>query len=98
MTLEIEWSPEAKKEYSQLLEYLEAEWGVKAVLDFITHTKEILGMIVAYPGMYPRVDGKSHIRKCVLHPQTTMFYSFDYQKIMILSLWQNRRNPDDLNQ
>lgn len=96
MNLEIEWSLEAKTEYARLLEYLEARWGTSAAQKFIEHTNEILGMIVIYPGMYPCLEGKSHIRKCVMHRQTTMFYNFDYQKVRIVSIWQNRRSPDNL--
>ncbi len=73
MNLEIEWSPEAKRGFHNLIEYLESEWGARVAQKFIEHTNEVLGMIITYPGMYPRLEGKPNIRKCVLHRQTTMF-------------------------
>lgn len=46
MTSQIIWSPVAVQTYQQILDYLEINWTVREVVNFIHRTEEILELSV----------------------------------------------------
>ena len=48
------------------------------------------------PEMYPVSENNKRVRKCVVHKNTTLFYEFKPSRIIILSLVENRVNPENI--
>ena len=51
------------------------------------------------PTAFPYYNKEKNVRRCVLSPQTTIYYSeiSNENKIIIITLFDNRQNPDSLN-
>lgn len=48
------------------------------------------------PHAYPVVDRRINIRRSVLSKQTTIYYEVKTDAVVILSLFDNRKDPDSL--
>jgi len=96
--LEIEWTNEAEQNLHAIFDYLEAVWTEKEIISFTKKLEATLQNISKYPGMFPYYDKTKKARRCVLSPQTTMYYREipAEKKIIIITLFDNRRNPDTL--
>ncbi len=59
--MRIIWSPRARLTYINILNYLEKEWGVSSVINFISEVNNILMNISKNPRMF--ISANVHIRK-----------------------------------
>ena len=94
----IEWTFEAEQNLNVIFDYLEANWTDREIKTFAKKLETHLEIISKNPTMFPHYDEVRNIRRCVLSPQTTIYY-YDIpneSKIVILTLFDNRRNPDTL--
>ncbi|MEZ4957254.1 MAG: type II toxin-antitoxin system RelE/ParE family toxin [Saprospiraceae bacterium] len=96
MSLPIAWSPASKDEYANLLQYIEANFGLDAALELLDITDQVLDNISQHPKMYPASEKAPAIRKAVLTKQTSLFYRITDHDIQLLHFWDNRRNPNTL--
>ena len=90
------WSPHANREYERLLDYLITEFGSNTAIKFDRHVEEVLELISQHPQMYPQSEIKSNVHRCVLHQNTSLYYRIKNDKIELVSIWANKRNPKDL--
>lgn len=95
MSNRIIWSPEAQKSYSEILDYLNEQWGQTAVSRFIDRTESIIGFIRKYPKQYIFSETKNAYRAVVVK-QVSLFYRVQPDQIELLTFWDNRKNPDNL--
>lgn len=93
MKREIVWSPRARNDYFQLLEYLIAEWGATSAGKFQDSLIVILEHIAQRPEMYQRSRKQKNIRRCVLSKHTTLFYRVQKEKIELITLFDTRQDP-----
>jgi hypothetical protein len=56
-----------------------------------------IDIIAKSPAMYSISKKDSAYRKCVMSKQTSIYYSFEKETIVLAALWDNRQNPDNLN-
>ena len=98
MAVTIKWSPEAEFTFFDVIEYLEKEWTEKEVQNFVQKSHRIIGQIGQNPGMY-NSKGSEKVRKAVINKQNSLFYLFDEKEnaILLLTFWDNRKNPAQLN-
>ena len=97
--LEIEWTLEAELNLNAIFDYLESTWTEREIRNFAKKLESNLLHISKSPTMFPYYDEIKKVRRCVLSSQTTIYYRVisEENKIVILSLFDNRRNPDALN-
>jgi plasmid stabilization system protein ParE len=91
--IKLTWSIRALEEYEKLLQYLTENWGkdiTKKVADSITHQEN---RIQNTPEQFPIFVKSKNIRRCVISPQTSIFFKADMNKIEILSVFDNRQDP-----
>jgi plasmid stabilization system protein ParE len=95
---DIEWTFEAEQNLNAIFDYLEATWTEREIKNFTKRLETNLQIISEYPTIFPYYNQKKAIRRCVLSPQTTIYYcSIPAQnKIIIITLFDNRRNPNTL--
>lgn len=89
-------SKRASKRLEKLLEYLELEWTRKVKDDFIMKLDKSLIQIQKFPKSCPHTDFVNGLRMLVVTKQTSLFYRFDTKTITIVTIFDNRMNPDRL--
>ena len=95
---DIEWTSEAEQNLNAIFDYLEAIWTEREVRVFAEKLENNLKIISTHPTIFPYYDDAKTARRCVLSPQTTIYYRdiSAKNKIIILTLFDNRRNPSTL--
>jgi len=98
MAVTIFWSDEAKKTYSQNIEYLKTEWSVNELKKFILRTEYVVLNIETNPMLYSLSIKKKNIRRVVLNKQITLFYRhYPVKKmVVLLSFWNNYQDTNQL--
>jgi plasmid stabilization system protein ParE len=96
---EIQWTSEAERNLHAIFDYLEKTWSEREISNFAKKLESDLYLISQQPTAFPYYDKKKNVRRCVLSPQTTIYYRevpFD-NIIVIIALFDNRKNPNNLN-
>ncbi|GHV51957.1 hypothetical protein FACS1894181_14590 [Bacteroidia bacterium] len=95
---DIEWTFEAEINLNAIFDYLEATWTEREISAFATKLEFNLHLISVHPPTFPYYDREKNVRRCVLSPQTTIYYKDipSENKVVIITLFDNRQNPDTL--
>jgi plasmid stabilization system protein ParE len=80
----LEWTELAREDFTHILDYLNENWSKKVVTDFIKLTESTLDNIANRPKIFPLINKKLKLRKCVLNRQNSIYYTEDKDKIVIL--------------
>lgn len=86
----------AEGKLEKLFEYLLKNWSFKVKSDFIKKLDKNISLIKSNPESFPQSAIDPALRKCVVTRQTTLFFKFDEKEIKILTIFDNRQNPDKL--
>jgi plasmid stabilization system protein ParE len=89
-------SKRASKRLEKLLEYLELEWSPKVKNDFIKKLDKSLKQIQKFPESCQKTSFVKGLHMLVVTKQTSLFYRFDSKSITIVTLFDNRMEPDKL--
>ena len=92
----IYWSPVAKNDYINILEYLNSHWGQQEVTSFISRTDKTLQLISANPRLFVSSAKKPAVQRCVLTSQVSLYYRINNLNIELLRFWDNRMDPEKL--
>ena len=90
-------SKTAEKKIDKLFEYLVENWNQKVKSDFVKKLDKSILNIQSYPEGFPESKVKLGLHKCVVTKQTTLFYRFDSKRIVIVTIFDTRQNPDNLS-
>ena len=93
-SLELEWSERAIQDYERLTEYLYEQWGEKLTLRVLEGIYHQIGRVMNNPEQFPIFIKENLIRRCVASSQTSIFFVVKPEKIFLLSIFDNRLNPD----
>ena len=85
-------TPEAAADVSRINQYLLDNWSERVRDNFIKKLRKSVGVIQTMPLAYPVSVTKINLRKCVISPQTSLFYTMKGDDIVIVSLLDNRMN------
>ena len=86
---ELIWSPQAKQDYWQNIDYLLEKWTEKEAAHFINLVDYNLILIQKNPKLF-QTTNYNNIRRAVITPQITLFYNLiNVNKIEIVRLWNN---------
>jgi len=86
----------ATDEYNGLLIYLYSEWGEDVTLRVVLEVEKSTFRIQNSPEQFPIVQKRHNVRRCVLSPQTSIFFKVKKDYIEISSVFDNRQNPRKL--
>jgi plasmid stabilization system protein ParE len=92
----IKLSRRASRKLDKLLDYLESEWSTKVKNDFIKKLDKSLRQIQKYPNSCQQSDSIVGLHMLVISKQTSVFYRFNSKTITIVTIFDNRMNPDRL--
>lgn len=89
----IDWADEALNNIDSIIDYLTIRWTDKEIRNFFKKLDRCLNIISKNPLSFPVSDFRPNIRRCVLSPQTTIYYEIKIDKIVILSVFVNYQDP-----
>lgn len=92
--MKIIWSPQAKKDYWQNIDYLEIEWTFRDVLNFIEKTENTIQLISKNNTVFVSTNYKN-VYKVVITKQITLYYRVSETKIELLRFWNNYQNLEN---
>lgn len=92
----IDWSDEASANLDSIVEYLQNSWTDREISRFVKKLDKRIDLLSKNPHAYPVVDRRINIRRSVLSKQTTIYYEVKTDAVVILSLFDNRKDPDSL--
>ncbi len=90
----IQWSNRASRDLDGILEYLKTEWGEFTVKEFSRKLDKRLVLIALRPTLYPKAHHSRPTRKSVLIKRITIYYRIIGQRVFVVTLFDNRQNPD----
>lgn len=92
----IDWSDEASTNLDSIIDYLIVNWTSREIRNFFRNLEKKLAVISKTPFAFPSNSSKITIRRCVLSVQTSIYYEVKEDRVIILSLSDNRRDPNTL--
>jgi len=93
MDYRLVWSPVAKSDFEENIEFLLRRWSHKEVRKFILKTYITLAIIQRNPRTF-RTAPDHDIRFVPIVPQITLFYRItEGNQIELIRFWNNFKNP-----
>ena len=84
----ISWSEPAKNDYWSNIEYLEREWTLTEVYNFIDKTDELINLLEKGNVIFKPTEYKDTFQVPVVK-QITLYYSVINNKVELLRFWNN---------
>ena len=95
-TYSVFWSDEATKGLSEIIEYIEHRFSEKDVRKFLKLFEENIEVISTNPELFPLSHKSKSIRRATVAKLTSIFYSIEGDKIFLITVFDNRKNPKRL--
>ena len=92
MIREIIITDKAKINIINIFDYLELKWNLKVKTKFAFKLNEMIELILVNPEIFPISEKNKRLRKCVVTKQSTLYYSFNINQIIIVSLFDRRQD------
>jgi plasmid stabilization system protein ParE len=96
MAYPIRYSTRAYNEYESILEYVTGKFGIAKAVEVDIYFESVIDMIAINPNMFPYSSKKKNLRRCLISPQTTLYYRFLGECIELVSFRGNKLNPETL--
>ena len=96
MSRTLKLSRRASIKLEKLLTYLESEWSVKVQRDFRQKLDDKLKHLTQFPESHPQSDILKDLHRFVVTKQTTVYYKYDKNNVIIVTLFDTRQNPKRL--
>jgi plasmid stabilization system protein ParE len=90
------WSNEALLSLKEIIEYLETNWTKTEIKNFARLLDKHLKLLQINPFLYPKDPALHNLRKAVISKQISIYYRITSTEIHIISLFDNRQNPQRL--
>lgn len=95
-TYKLIWSDEALNGLKEIIEYLERNFSEKDIKKFVAKFDKQLEIIRNYPEMFPFSPKSKIIRRTIVAKLTSIYYHVGADVIYIVTIYDNRKNPDNL--
>jgi plasmid stabilization system protein ParE len=89
----LRWSDRALEENRKLLDYLLNEWGDEITSRVNEQIEKTVNRICQTPYQFPVFLKRKNVHRCVVSPQTSIFFKINKNEIVIISVFDNRQNP-----
>jgi len=95
-TFRVVWSEESLANLRGIFDYLHARWTIREIKNFSKLLDKKLKLIWDNPLLFPLSEKLTNIRRCVVSKQTTIYYRVEQAEIHIISVFDNRKDPEKL--
>ena len=89
------WSPQAKKDYWQNIDYLGAEWSFQDVVNFLDKVDNTIALLVKKNIEFISTNYKN-VNKVVITKQITLYYRINSDTIELLRFWNTYQDLENL--
>ncbi len=89
-------SPIAERKLKFLLDYLESNWSRKIRDSFLSKLLKSFDQVSQYPKSCCESEEFANLFKCVVTKQTSFYYRIKSSEIEIITITDNRQNPDEI--
>lgn len=97
MALKVIWSPAAESDLDNIVDYLNENWSKRVVIKFINKVEDTVTLLAEDPNLFPLINNKLKVRKCVLTNQNTIFYKATKSQIEIIRVFDTRQDSKKLD-
>lgn len=66
MALKIEWTSQAINGFDKVVDYLEAKWTTKEILNLENNIQQVINQIKINPEQFPKSSGKVSLYKAIV--------------------------------
>lgn len=97
--MNVEWSEGAYRDYDKILGYLVREFGSRSAVSFQKKLNHNIEVLKTFPlvGRSEYLNEATRIEyRSLSCRQYRIIYAVMPERILIISFWNNRRNPEDL--
>ena len=91
MAYEIIWSPEAEKDFQNILLYLKENWSLQSAEKFTANTFKKLEKLTLMPSL-GRPTSKAIIYIYKLDKKNALFFSMENNHLILLSIFPYKKN------
>lgn len=92
MNYPIIWTEKASDEYIEILQFLDAQYGVDTAMKVYEEVERICNLITTFPELYQRLDDHPDLRRAVILKKTVLLYYFTGKEIEIRNVFDARSN------
>lgn len=92
--MEIIWSPQAKKDYWQNIDYLEAEWTFQDVVNFVEKVEKTFDLLTKNNVEFISTNYKK-VNKVVITKHITLYYRLNSNTVELLRSWNTYRDLEN---
>ncbi|MBK9109537.1 MAG: type II toxin-antitoxin system RelE/ParE family toxin [Saprospiraceae bacterium] len=92
--MEIRFAKADTFDLNNILEYLTNEWGEKAAIKFQSKLEHLINLISSNPYLGVLENSRNRINSILLIKNIRVYYRIHDEKLIILSLFDVRRNPN----
>ena len=90
--MKVTFTDQAADQLTELVDYLEIEWSIKVRENFLLKLESAVEVIAAFPFAYPSSESYPDFRRCVVTPQTSLYYQIQTDEIEVVAVFDNRRD------
>ncbi len=90
------WSDEALENLKGIIEYLEKSWTTREIKKFARLLDKNLNLIRVNSKSFPKSGQSEDFWRAVISKQVSIIYQIENQGIQIISIFDNRQNPNRL--
>ncbi len=92
--MKIIWSPQAKKDFWNNIDYLEAEWSFNVVVNFIEKVNTTITRLEIDNIHFIKTNYKN-VYKVVITKHISLFYRKENNTIQLLRFWNNYQDLEN---
>ncbi|MFN0037613.1 MAG: type II toxin-antitoxin system RelE/ParE family toxin [Saprospiraceae bacterium] len=96
--MKVAFTDQAAEQLAELVDYLELEWSPKVSDNFLLKIESAVEVIAAFPFAYPSSESYPEFRRCVVTPQTSLYYQIQPDEIEVVAVSDNRRDSMQLTE
>lgn len=86
--MDVIWAPQAKKDFWNNIDYLEAEWSEKSALHFIKKVDTTIALLKNDTVLFLKTNYKN-VYKIVITKHISLYYRIENETIQLLRFWNN---------
>jgi plasmid stabilization system protein ParE len=94
MAFEVVFTKRAERDFENILNYIDNEFGVQATIHFKGLVIDFASLIQNFPEIGSLERPEKNIRGFVVHRRLKVFYRIKEERIIILRLFDTRQHPD----
>ena len=91
MAREVVWTKRAYRNFNQIIDYPEEDWGKKVTKDFVKKSYKMIELIRSYPQLGSVENKEKNVYGFLITSHNRLFYRFSEKEIILLNFFDTRQ-------